>query len=512
MFDVLKDFILDFFLQTAQSPSTSKTLFRALALNVFSNLLLYAGHLIIARRLLAEDFATFTVVVSFVSLFSLFADLGATSLFIRKFAEAGARAEAGGEDTRGELLGSLLGFRIILALIVSAAVLVIAPLLGYSSEMRHLMMIMLVILFISSRIPIVRTVGESFLRGSNKYPLVALFAGVDALVFAGVLFFYSGTVLDLEDAVWIYAFCNVPGFILLCGVIYRLAKLSGFHLRFRFSAIKGILREGIPLIFNTIFLAVHNYADPLLLDKLSTPLQVSAYAAGMRVMSALIFLPIVFSAVISPIVTRAVVKKEMDHIRQLLDRSFRLLIILAIFIALVISSAPDSIIQILFGMNKYQEAAPIITLFGWSFIPIFFGNFMMEIAIAEGKLWLSTLYMGVLMAAAVLFDLLLIPHYGAFGSAIAKTIAVTSGAIVLFAFSKKMNVIDRKIFLGFIIKIIMILGGLIAFRYFLVSLGINEILIAGIVCAIFSLLALLSKAVQLSEIRLFTNAIFNRSK
>ncbi len=494
------------------SPSTFKDLLRGLSLNIVSNLFLYFGQLIIARQLPREDYATFTVVVSFVSLMALFADLGLTALFARKFAEAEALAKIGKKDMRGELLGSMLGLRFFMALVVSVLVMTISPIMGYPIATQHLMMIMLITLFISSRLLVFRSVGEAFLRGHNKYHFVALFMTVDAVVFASALFFYSGKILDLEAAVWIYSICHLPGFLLLAGMIYRNARSIGFKLSFRLAAIGTMMREGMPLVLSAIFLTIHNYADPLLLNRLSTPAQVSAFGASMRVLSAIIFLPLVFGSIISPLVTQAVVKNDFQRMRSVLDRAFRLLVIIAILVALSISSAPTSIIHLLFGGDKYIDATPIIILFGWMFIPLCFGTFLSDIAFAEGKYWLPTLYTGIIMVISISLNFLLIPLYGALGTGIAKCAALTVGSLVLLSFSKSLNVINRNAFLRFIGKIILTVLVAEVSGYFLSSLGFNEFVIAGLVCTIFLILVVLSKAILIEEISSFINNVLRRKK
>jgi PST family polysaccharide transporter len=226
----------------------------------------------------------------------------------------------------------------------------------------------------------------------------------------------------------------------------------------------------------------------------------------------MVFLPLVFSAIIAPLVTQAIVKEEFARIRSLTDRSFRLLIIFAVLIALIISSAPDTIIHVLFGGDKYQDAAPIVILFGWMFIPLCFGIFMAEIAVAEGILWLPAVYFGTAMIFSITLDIILIPKYGALGSAIAKTIGTTCGAATLFLFSKKLVVVEWKFFLNFILKLFLILLIVIPVRYLFISLQLNEILIVCFVCACFMVLVLLLKAIQLREAVSFVNSISGRNR
>ncbi len=492
--------------------STTKDLFASLSLNIIVNLLLYVGQLLIARRLLREEYATFSVVVSYVSIAALFADLGLTGFFIRKFAEAQTLAASGRADMRGELLGSFLAFRIGVSLIVSIAALVIARILGYPQDILHLMLIMLVTLFISSRLLVVRSVGEAFLRGHNKYQIVALFTAIDAFVFAGALYF-SAKSFSLENAVWIYSFCHVPGFILLFGLIFRYSRSIGFKLRVRVHFLKEMIVQGFPLILSTLFLTTHSQADILLINGLSTPKEVSAFAAGLRILTATVFIPAVFSAVIGPSVTQAVVTGSYDTIRGTLDRALRLLLLGALAIAVVLSVSSDSILAVLFGSNKFADAAPLVIVFGWTFIPICFGAFITDIAVAEGKFWVVTFHTGFLVVASISCDLLLIPGNGAFGAAIAKCIAVSLGSIFVFFISAKLHVFVRRQMILLFTKLagttILTLGIIFAVQY----LHLPTVMQMFIVLISFSLFALvIVKVISMREISLLFSNLMRRAK
>jgi O-antigen/teichoic acid export membrane protein len=500
--------------QASSTPtSSSRLILKSLSLNVLVNLLLYLGHLIIARRLPRADYATFTVIVSFVSLMALFADLGLTSLFIRKFAAAQARIAEGNADERGELLGSMLAFRVGMAIIVSIVAVILAQLLGYVESTRHLMLIMLITLFISSRLVVVRSVGEAFLRGHNKYHLVALFTAIDALVFTGVLYFYSGKSLDLEGAVWIYSFCHVPGFLLLFGLIYKYGKSVGFKLQVSVKTIRLMLIEGFPLILGTAFLTIHSQADALLIDKLSTPNEVSAFGAGLRILSAIIFVPAVFSAVIGPVVTHATVTGEFARIRVTLDRYFRLLLVSALFVAVSLSISSDFVVNFLFGTNKYSDAIPLVILFGWTFIPICFGAFITDIAVAEGRFWISTLHTSILMLVSLCCDLIFIPRYGAYGAGMAKCISVSIAAMVLFFISGRLQVLIRRQILLLLLKLGAVSLCCLITIHFLPILHMKPLAEISVVMFIFFLCTFfLFRIISIREVTMFISGFFNKSK
>jgi O-antigen/teichoic acid export membrane protein len=494
------------------SLSLKKSLTSGILLNLLVNLLLYFGHLIIARRLPRTEYATFTIIVSFVSLSALFADLGLTFLFVRKFAEAEASFAMGKKDERGELLGSMLALRFGMAIIVSIAVLIITPLIGYSGEIRHLVMIMLATLFISSRLLVVRSVGEAFLRGHNKYHYVVLFTAVDALVFAGVLYFYNNSI-GLEEAVWIYSLCHLPGFILLSLLIYRNALSIGFRLHFRLKIIGSLLREGMPLILSTAFLTIHSQIDPLLIEKLNSLREVSAFGASLRVFSAIIYLPGIFAAVIGPLVSNATLRGEYKAMHTVIDKSLRTLLVCALFIAIVLSVSSGEIVNILFGSNKYYDAVLLVKILGWSLIPIWFGGFITEIAIAEGKMWLLSWYTLILMLVSISGDFLLIPSFGAKGAVISKLVAVSCGSIMLFIKSDNLHVFDRKKILNLLLKLSGVTLCYLLIKELLAFSSINYITQSGIIIvSCLTITIFIFKIISLSEIHVFVSDFFNKIK
>jgi O-antigen/teichoic acid export membrane protein len=410
-----------------------------LLLNLAMNISLYVGQLLIARSLPRPEYAIFLVVTNFVILFSLFADLGLTPLFVRIFASNLEKNDPLSMAEKGSLFGSMLFVRITASLFVSIAVIFVSMLLDYSAYERYLMFIFLASLLISSRVLVIRSVGEAFLRSNGKYQLAALFATVDAVFFAVCVFFVRYYRTDVETIILVYTFCNVPGFVLLVRWIILKFREESIQLSINKATIISIVRKGLPLALGTAFLTIHNTGDTLLLDRLSTPTDVSAFGAGIRVLSALIFLPGVFALVTAPEITRAISQNNLIYAKKMVSRSLEYLLLMSLFFALVLSAAPTLFVTVLFGGDKFIDAAPLVTLFGWAFVGMSFSYFMIEVAVAEGKEWISMLYMLILMIVSVALDFVLIPSYGFFGAGLAKTFAVFIASIVVFVLSRRMD-------------------------------------------------------------------------
>jgi O-antigen/teichoic acid export membrane protein len=413
--------------------------FGGLVTSVLANGFLFVGQLIIPRVLSRPEYAQFTVSISFVALFALFADLGITPMIMREFATAEEGAQSG-VDRRGLILGSALALRLFLSVIVACAVLIVSPLL-YSSDMASNMGIVLVALVISSRMLVVRSVGEAFLRAHGRYYLASSFALVDAIAFALLLFVFRTSDITVSGVLWIYVLCNVPGFILLAWWIARWLRAENLRLAVDLSLAKRFVMLGVPLSLGTAFLTIHNQADTLLLDRLSTPIEVSSFAAMVRLSAAVLPIPAVLSGVIAPELTKLLQRGDLVRSRKLVDLSLRVLLVTAGAIALFLLPSSEQVALLFLG-EKYVSAAPLLKLVGWMLMPIFIATFMTEMSVAAGTFWPVAVYTAFIMIAVIVGDLFLIVPYGASGAMISKLVAVSLGVITLFIIQRRANYID----------------------------------------------------------------------
>jgi O-antigen/teichoic acid export membrane protein len=264
--------------------------------------------------------------------------------------------------------------------------------------------------------------------------------------------------------------------------------------------IKYILKEGLPLALGTAFLTIHNTADPLLLDKLSSPQQVSAFGVGLRVQSALIFLPAVFALIIAPEVTRKLLRSDIEGTKRLVSRSLEILLLCSVTLALILTASPYLIVHILFGGDKYIDAVPLIILLGWTFIGIAFSYFLIEIAIAEGKQWISMLYMFVIMLCSVSGDVILIPQYGAYGASISRCIAVGVGVIAVGIATTRMTAFSWDLLKPFFAKLFLSTIIAVACYYLMTFLILPEIIRGIMMLLIYILALILTKIIHREDI------------
>ncbi len=416
----------------------------AFILNVLSYGSLFVGQILIARLLSHLEYAEFTVSISFVGLMALIADLGMNPLFTRLFAQSEEQVLSGGIDRRGTLLGSALTLRVSLSVVVALLVTIVSPML-YPARVCHTMSILLISLLISSRLVIVRSVGDSVLRGRGKYYLTALFGLFDALAFALLMILATYRHFVLDEVIWIYVLCNVPGFVLLVRSIAVWLQREHISLRVDWSTMQELLRFSVPLVLGTALFTVYTQIDNILLYHLSTPFEVSNYGVSIRLSTALSAFAFVLAAVTAPEITRLLHRGDETRAKQLLDVSLRLLLVSGAAIAIIVTATAYRLIPSLLG-SKYAAAAPLFIWTGWMLLPVFISTLMMEISVAANEAWFMTANAGIAMCFVIVGDLLLIPSHGATGAMFGRLLASALGAIAIVWLSRRSDYFDARKF------------------------------------------------------------------
>ncbi|HET6513057.1 MAG TPA: oligosaccharide flippase family protein [Candidatus Kapabacteria bacterium] len=401
--------------------------------SLLGNGMIYIGQIIIARSLDRIDYATFSVVVALVSLSAMFADLGWTPLLVKRFAQA--EADHVTTDQRGVLLGTSLLIKFVLSVAAAILGIVVASVI-YGAETGVLVMVGTATFFISSRVLVFRAVLESFVRAEGALDKVLRLGALDACAFAFLLFAWSSFDLTLTSAVAIYSLCHLPGFVLLLHYMNQVISKHEIRLSYDRSVAKDLFRTALPLTIGMCLLTVHNMADTLILEALSTPYQVSAYAASFRLMAGLAFLPAVVAGVVMPEFVKLLHRGEHDRATKLTALSLQSLLTLAVFIALLLSALAPIVVDVLLG-GRYADAWLLVVIFGWMFLPVAFASFIIELGIAAGRQRMFGYYTAILAAVTVVGDLIVAAPYGAVGVTLVKFLAIAIGCVVLVLQSMK---------------------------------------------------------------------------
>ncbi|MGE3549334.1 MAG: flippase [Geobacter sp.] len=362
----------------------------------------------IARYLGPEGYGSLSFAGSYVMLFSALALFGLESLVVRELV------------THAEHRATILGTTFLIRLASGALAYLLAVVTILVLRPGDSLALLLVILLGSSLLFQASEVIDLWFqsRVASRYTVmvrVVAFLLSSAAKLACVLAGASLTAIAIATA--------VEALLVACGLVFvylrKAERLSSWRwdgVRFR-----SLVRSAIPMVLSGVVLMIYLRIDQVMLGALASEAEVGFYAAAVRISEVWYFVP---AAIVSSLFPRIVELRATDQTQfeQQLQRLYNLLAFLGYAVALPVTLLAPWLVQLLFG-SAYQPSAPLLAVLIWAGL---FANLTVArnahfIALDWGRAQLWTASAGAI--ANILLNLLLIPHYGAMGAAVATCLS-----------------------------------------------------------------------------------------
>jgi O-antigen/teichoic acid export membrane protein len=368
-----------------------------------------AAAVLLLRYLGVETFGRYATVMAIIAIVSGISDAGLTVVGTREL----ARRQAGRE--RRDLLGHIIGLRLVLTPLGAAGAVVFAAAIGYEGE--------LVIGTALAGAALVLAHGQAALAGLLPVELrnvrltltevirqVATLAVVGGLVALGasLVAFFAGQI--------------VVAIVLLA--ISPLLIGPGWATRPRFSRNVWweLMREAVPVAVAYALALIYFRLLLILLSLVSTETETGLFGISLRVFEILLGIPVLAVGVALPVVTAAVANPQRFRYQvRLLSEG---VLLLATFVALVTALAADAVITLL-GGEDFSGAGPVLQVHVIGFVPMFLSNVAQVALIAMGRQRVMVAVNLIALAFLLLIGYPLVEAHGARGAAIAAAIAET---------------------------------------------------------------------------------------
>jgi PST family polysaccharide transporter len=208
-----------------------------------------------------------------------------------------------------------------------------------------------------------------------------------------------------------------------------------FRWKFRRERAVRLLKAGWPLLIAGLMVSVYMRTDQILLGTMSSITVVGQYSAAVKLSEIWYALPVIVTASVMPRLLKH--KEEMPALYyERLGKLYGLMAATSTVLAVLVTFFGRYAILLLFG-TKYLPAAHILSVLIWSGPFVFMGCISNTQLIHENwtqlVLWRS-------VAGAIVnvgLNVLLIPHFGAMGSAFATLIAQCATAYLMELFTRK---------------------------------------------------------------------------
>jgi O-antigen/teichoic acid export membrane protein len=368
---------------------------------------------LLARYVGPASLGKYYFAISFTTIFAIFIDLGFANVLTREVAKDQNRSQ--------KWLANILALKVPLALLSLAAVFVLINLLGYDETTRNLV-------YISSICMVLDSFTVTFfavIRGFHNLKYESISSVIFQLI---VLTFGYGALLlggGLVPAMFALALASSYNFIYSLIILQKRIKI-GIKIAYDKYLVKEILVISWPFAVYAIFQRLYTYLDSVLLSILAGDEQVGLYQIAFKIIFALQFLPMAFTASLYPAMS-SYWHSNREQLLISFERAMNYLIIISLPIIVGAIVLADKIILLFkagYGGALLPLQISIISLF-FIFINFPIGS-LLNACDRQRK---NTFNMGVVTVLSVILNLLLIPHWQAVGASL--TVLITNALMFI---------------------------------------------------------------------------------
>jgi len=385
---------------------------------------------VITRHLGALGFGQYTTALTFLSFFAIIADLGLTLVTVQMISREGADEEI--------VLGNLLALRLVSALFFLG----LAP---------------LAVLFFPYE-PVVKisvlVASFSFLFVALNQILVGLFQKHLRMDKASIAEIISRIVL-LVGVIAVIRMGYSLVSILIITVVSSLVSFlmhyffsrSFVRIKFRFDILywRQIIKMSWPLAITIALNLLYLKTDTLLLSIIKRPTEVGImtevglYGAAYKVIDVLITLPFMFAGIILPILTKAWTNGNKEGFKNVLQRSFDVMVMLAVPMLIGTQFLAKDIMVLVAG-EEFALSGPILRILILAAVMIFLGNMFAHAVIAIDKQKSIIKAYAFTAVTAVSGYFIFIPFFSYYGAAwvtiYSETAIALASALLVWKFTK----------------------------------------------------------------------------
>jgi O-antigen/teichoic acid export membrane protein len=370
-----------------------------------------------ARILGTEGYGIFSYALSFVAIFGIFSDIGVSTVLMREVSK--------NKNEIGKYISTSFVVKIVLVVIGSLLTLFIGPALTKIPEVIPLLPVVAILVFFES----LREFTFALVRAKEKMELEAVInivTNIAVTVFGLIILITARNEKGLLIA---YTIGSTIGTLFSYWVVR--SDLKGIFSFFDGSLVKKILVEAWPIGLYGLLSGLMISTDTIMLGWFRNASEIGIYSAAQRPVQILYMLPSFLVAALFPTLAR-LANQDRARFRSVLEQGLKIIFLISLPIVTGSLILSKGIIFLLFG-SEFAAASLSFSILSITLVSasagIILGNAIF--ACGEEKFLIKSLTIGFLSNLA--FNFLLIPSYGAWGSAISTVLAhlLTHGSMWL---------------------------------------------------------------------------------
>ena len=401
----------------------------------------------IARFLGDVIFGKFSFVIAFVALFSFFIDLGYETLLIRDVAKDNLQAD--------RYVNNILIIRLILSVVIFVVIFLLALILNFEENIKILLYLFTFSQILTSLSNIFRVTFRAFKQ--MKYE-----AGVNILVntsrcFLGVVLLYFGFNIIVIALVFLYT--AILDFFMTYFICEK--NFVKITTQFNFTFFRSTLKIAVALSTLAIFSVIFVRISIIMLGFMKGDAVVGWYNAAYNLIYGFSPIPLLFMNTLLPYMAYSSTKSK-ESLKELYEKSFKLLFLFALPITAGIFLLADKFIVLFYG-SDFINSIPALKLLSFCILLKFLYLCVFFVLVSIDKQSKLAIICGGGALLNIILNLFLIPQYSLMGSAIALNITFIFILLMYLylAFKNDLTIPIQKI----IIKPIIACTGMVLFIY-----------------------------------------------
>lgn len=391
----------------------------------------------IARYLGSEGYGIYSYVITYLFFFEVFSSLGINLIVVREVSKE--------RSASGKIIGNAIILKIILSVIAIISSIIITNMMNNSPEIKVLTAIASITVLFSS----IRAVSASVFQADYKLEYLILGNLTEVIIFGINILIIVFLNYGLNSIIVAFIFSKLVGLFV---TLFYSRKFTNYDFKLDTVFCKNLIFDSIPVGITVVLRAIYYRINLIILFSMKTSAEVGLYSSALTLVSSLSIIPTSIMLSLFPMFSEYA-KNSNEKLMKLYEKSFKLLIIISIPLAINIAYFSKDIIRLTYG-QEFIDASFSLTILIWSQVFAFLNSLFQNVVVAVGKQKISA-YMAMFMAIFnIIVSYLLIPQYSLLGASIA--IVLTEALGTFFGYIYINTFLIRKNFYSYVIKVLLI--------------------------------------------------------
>ncbi len=434
----------------------------------------------VQNRLGNVDYGFYFSLFGFSFIFNTILDLGLTNFNSKNIAQNFNLLQ--GYFSRIFVIKLTLGFVYLLLIFLLSLI------TGYSSTQIKLLFILALNQFITSFVLYLRS-NISALHLFKTDSVLSIMDRVILIILCVLMLW--GNVFGTEFTIYHFVIAQTISYLVafFTALFIVLQKIDKFHLHFDIKYFGVILRKSLPFATLVFLMSSYKWFDSFIIERiLPHPIgkeQAGIYAQSFRLVDGMAQYGYLFSVILLPMFSRMIKKRESIYLIYRIASILLLLPIILLTVDVVLFR--KEIIVLFYNVDSHSSS----DILGFLIFTLLFSSWAYingTLLTANNNLRLLNLFAGITLALNIILNLLLIPHFNAYGAAV--TSFVSNGFMAIIQLIAVIKIFKIKIDFIILAKIVVSLVVSLIIGFYIKSVSDNWIIpfllfpLTGIICAL----------------------------